>query len=110
MVSPLTPPPNPYGTTGATLIGEAGQFAILPGVEVRVGRDASMCPICLSEPRISGVHATLKLESGKVLVRDEHSNNGSFIDEARTTPGTWMEAPGGSTVRFGPVSFTVRLG
>ena len=47
--------------SAATLRGAAGQFTIRPGAEVRVGRDPAQCPIFLSEPRVSGVHATLKL-------------------------------------------------
>ena len=86
--SPLEPPPNPYGGVAdvATIVGAAGQFAIRGGVEVRVGRDPAQCPITLAEPRVSGVHATLKFEGGQLMVRDEGSNNGTYVN-GRAHPG-----------------------
>jgi hypothetical protein len=107
----LEPPPNPYGgsPTSATIVGAAGQFAIRGGVEVRVGRDPAACPITLAEPRVSGVHATLKFDSGQLMVRDEGSNNGTYVAGARIAPHTWTPAFPGSNLRFGPVEFTVKV-
>ena len=112
---PQAPPPSPYGApagaaTSATLQGSAGTFTLLPGQELRAGRDAQQCGILLNEPRVSGVHATLKLENGQLLVRDENSNNGTLVNGARITPGIWSPVPPGSIVRFGPVEFSARLG
>lgn len=114
MESPLAPPPNPYaaareGATAASIIGQAGQFAIRAGVEVRVGRDPAQCPIALTEPRVSGVHATLKFEGGQVMVRDEGSNNGTYVNGARIAQGVFTAVPVGGALRFGPVEFTVRV-
>lgn len=107
------PPPNPYGgpavVSRATLQGAAGVFTVVPGVEMRAGRDGSQCGILLSEPRVSGVHATLRLDGGQLVVRDEQSNNGTQVNGTRLAPGVWTPAPNGSLVRFGPVEFTVRL-
>jgi pSer/pThr/pTyr-binding forkhead associated (FHA) protein len=107
----LEPPPNPYGATptSATIVGAAGQFAIRGGVEVRVGRDPAACPITLAEPRVSGVHATLKFEAGNLLVRDEGSNNGTHIAGARIPAHVWTPVFAGSSLRFGPVEFTVKI-
>jgi pSer/pThr/pTyr-binding forkhead associated (FHA) protein len=111
MPSPLSPPPSPYGAipTGATILGAAGQFAIRGGVEVRVGRDPAQCPITLAEPRVSGVHATLKFENAQLFVRDETSNNGTFVNGARIPAATWTPVPPGVQLRFGPVEFSVRV-
>ena len=79
------------------------------GSEVRVGRDPSQCPIVLEEPRVSGVHATLKFEGGSLLVRDETSNNGTWVSGARIAPGAWTPVPPGMPVRFGPIEFNVQL-
>jgi hypothetical protein len=111
---PLVPPPNPYGAAAAgpgsaTIRGPAGQFTVRAGSEMRVGRDPAQCPVFLSEPRISGVHATLKFESGRLLVRDETSNNGTWIAGSRIQPGTWTPVPAGAPLRFGPVEFSVQL-
>jgi len=109
--SDLEPPPNPYGAvpTSATIVGAAGKFAIVAGIEVRVGRDPAACPITLTEPRVSGVHATLKFEGGQLMVRDENSNNGTYVDGTRIAAQTWTLAPRGAKVRFGPVEFTVAI-
>jgi FHA domain len=114
---PLAPPPNPYGyapaaqatATAATLRGAGGQFTVRAGSEVRVGRDPSQCPILLEEPRISGVHATLKFERGSLLVRDEMSNNGTWVSGARITAGAWTPVQPGMPLRFGPIEFNVQL-
>ncbi len=93
----------------ATLRGTAGQFTVRSGAEVRVGRDPSQCPIVLEEPRISGVHATLKFERGGLLVRDEMSNNGTFVSGSRIASGAWTPVMAGTAVRFGPIEFSVQL-
>ena len=119
------PPPNPYvagGTSAvpmmppaagapaaATISGPSGQFTVQPGAEVRVGRDPAQCPIFLAEPRVSGVHSTLKFEAAQLWVRDESSNNGTFVAGSRIPAGTWVPVPGGAQLRFGPIEFQVRL-
>jgi pSer/pThr/pTyr-binding forkhead associated (FHA) protein len=79
------------------------------GIDVGVGRDANRCQIMLNEPRVSGVHATLRLDAGQLFVRDEQSNNGTYVDGHRLAPNVWTAAPAGSTLRFGPIEFGVRL-
>jgi hypothetical protein len=111
---PQAAPPSPYGGgaggSSATLQGSAGTFTILSGQEVRAGRDAAQCAIVLAEPRVSSVHATVRLDNGQLLVRDENSNNGTLVNGARVSPGVWSPVPQGSIVRFGPVEFSARLG
>ena len=108
------PPPDPYaappvGASRALLQGSPGVFTIVSGAETRVGRDGSKCAILLTEPRVSGVHASTKLEAGVLLLRDDNSNNGTLVNGNRLTPGVWTPVPNGSLVRFGPVEFNVRL-
>lgn len=93
----------------AVLQGAEGTFTVVPGVEMRAGRDGSQCALLLSEPRVSAVHATLKLENGQLWLRDENSNNGTQINGTRVPPGTWVPVPGGSLLRFGPTEFSVAL-
>jgi len=76
---------------------------------MRVGRDPGQCPIFLSEPRVSGVHATLRFDGGQLLVRDETSNNGTWVGGSRIAPGAWIPVPVGGPLRFGPVEFNVQL-
>jgi hypothetical protein len=108
------PPPNPYAqpavtATRALLQGAGGVFTIPASTEMRIGRDGAQCQILLTEPRVSGVHATAKLEGGQLMVRDEKSNNGTVVNGVRLAPGVWTAAPNGSVVRFGPAEFNVRL-
>jgi len=115
---PLVPPPSPYGAApqgappmagGASLSGAGGQYMVRAGSEMRVGRDPAQCSIYLAEPRISGVHATLRFDMGQLLVRDETSNNGTWIAGARIPPGVWTPVPPGAPFRIGPVDFAVQL-
>jgi hypothetical protein len=109
--APQAPPPNPYGSSASSALLQcaAGVFTVLQGQEMRAGRDAAQCGIALAEPRISAVHATFKLESGQLLLRDEHSNNGTLVNNNRLSPGVWAPVPNGSVVRLGPVEFTARV-
>jgi hypothetical protein len=93
----------------AVLSGASGTYTVSPGMEMKVGRDGAKCHITLAEPRISGVHATLKMEGGQLYVRDEQSNNGSYVDGHRLAPNMWTVAPAGGVLRFGPVEFNVRI-
>ena len=105
-----TTPASPgAGAASASIVGSAGQFAIRAGIEVKVGRDPAQCPITLTEPRVSGLHATLKFEGGQLMVRDEGSNNGTYVNGARVATGAWTPVPAGGTVRFGPIEFTARI-
>jgi hypothetical protein len=51
----------------------------------------------------------LKFESSQLWVRDEMSNNGTWIAGARIAPGTWSPVPSGAQLRFGPIEFSVQL-
>jgi hypothetical protein len=109
MASPLEPPPNPYGASGASIIGASGQFAIRAGIDVHVGRDPAQCPITLAEPRVSGVHATLRFDNGVLMVRDEGSNNGTYVNGMRIPANVFTPISSGGQLRFGPVEFSVKL-
>jgi pSer/pThr/pTyr-binding forkhead associated (FHA) protein len=97
------------GGSRAVLSGPAGTYTVVPSFEMQAGRDAARCQIALTEPRVSAVHASLKFESGQLYVRDEQSNNGTFIDGQRLAPNVWTVAPAGTTLRIGPVEFHVRV-
>ena len=102
-------PPQAIAATRATLSGSAGVYTIMAGFETILGRDPAKCQIVLSEPRVSSMHAILKMEAGQLHVRDEQSNNGTYVNGNRIAPSVWTVAPGGSTLRFGPTEFSVQL-
>ena len=93
----------------ATLQGSAGTFTVVAGTESRVGRDGSRCEIILAEPRVSSLHASVKLENGQFFVRDENSNNGTNLNGTRIAASQWTPVPNGSLLRFGPIEMNVRL-
>ena len=101
--------PPVANATRATLSGSQGIFTVLVGSEMRAGRDGAACQILLTEPRVSGTHATVKVEGGQLLVKDEGSNNGTFVNGQRIPAHTWTPIPNGGALRFGPVEFSIRL-
>ena len=110
------PPPNPYSDNSARppgaqrqarLSGAAGTFSIPAGVETRIGRDVALCAVALGEPRVSSVHATAAFDGASLHVRDEGSNNGTFVNGQRLTPAVWTPVPPGALLRFGPVELLV---
>ncbi len=40
-------------------------------------------------------------------MRDETSNNGTWVAGARIPPGVWAPVAAGVPVRFGPIEFSV---
>ena len=103
------PPPMANMPTRGVIAGAAGVFTVTAGLEMRVGRDGATCQILLTEPRVSGTHATLKFEGGQLYVRDENSNNGTLVGGNRIPPGAWTAVPGNVPLAFGPVEFMIRL-
>ena len=97
------------GASRATLQGPAGVFTVLPGLEMKAGRDGGQCAIFLENGQVSAVHASLKLEGGQLLVRDEGSTGGTTINGHPVSPGAWTPLHGGDRVAFGPVELTVTL-
>ena len=99
----------PAGSQRAILQGSAGTFTVVAGTESRVGRDGSRCEIILAEPRVSSLHASVKLGNGLFFVRDENSNNGTTLNGTRIAAGQWAPVASGSLLRFGPIEMNVRL-
>jgi pSer/pThr/pTyr-binding forkhead associated (FHA) protein len=90
------------------LSGSSGTFKVSAGGDILVGRDPAKCAIHLVEPRVSGHHATMKVESGGLWVRDERSNNGVWINGERIPTATWTPVPANAAMRFGPIQFSVQ--
>ena len=102
------PPANPYGTRRRDAPPfERGGGGATTRRPVRAVRDPCRAPRCgsgviprsapssLKEPRVSGVHSTLKFEAAKLWVRDEQSNNGTYRRGARIARRFWTAVPAG---------------
>jgi len=105
----MAAPPGPAFVSRATLSGNAGIYTVLPGMEMKAGRDGALCQILLNEPRVSGTHATMKIEGGQLFARDDNSNNGTTLNGQRLAPGVFSPVPNGASLKFGPIEFTVSL-
>lgn len=103
------PPANPYGVKRAN-VSCAGQRMGLPvGVEVRVGRDPSRVGLLIEDPRVSGLHASLRFDGQDAFVRDESSSLGTEVDGVRLAPGSWQLVPAHGLVQLGPVPLQVTV-
>ncbi len=110
--SPVTR--SPRGSSGpeirATLEGPAGRFVLLPGADLRVGRDGARCAVILNDPQISGLHATFRIEANRVLVRDEGSTSGTRISGRLLEAGRFVPVESGTDVLLGPETLRVTIG
>ena len=61
---------------------QGGEFALEEGREYVVGR-SSECDMVLVEDMISRAHATFVVQNDKVILRDNGSTNGSFVNGER---------------------------
>jgi FHA domain len=59
--------------------------------------------------KVSRQHATLRMNSGEILIHDEGSTNGTFVGEIRVLPGEWVPVQT-ATIRLGNATFDVKAG
>jgi pSer/pThr/pTyr-binding forkhead associated (FHA) protein len=71
-----------------------------PGVST-VGRTSDR-DIVIDDHRISRLHATFHVDEYVVLLTDEGSANGTFVNDERIK---WRELKEGDTIRFGAVLY-----
>jgi hypothetical protein len=102
-----TPPAG--GVTGATLRSATGNFQITQGREFRLGRDPNSCDFPLQDPHVSAAHCRFKIEAGRLMIIDEASQAGTFINGSRVAPGNWQPVHHGAIVRCGTVDLMVEL-
>ncbi len=102
-------PRNPEKRFRANVEGAAGRFTILEGSDLRCGRDGSRCAAVINNPQVSGLHATFRIENGRLLVRDEGSTSGTRVDGQLLEPGKWVSADDGVEVALGPELLRVTL-
>ncbi|MDZ7344377.1 MAG: FHA domain-containing protein [candidate division KSB1 bacterium] len=76
------------------------QFFLLKDGENLIGRDPA-CDVCIDDASISRRHAVLIVQSGKVIVRDLHSRNHTFVGQQIIA--SEMEIKRDTSLRFGSV-------
>ncbi len=83
-----------------SFLGADGAQAVdLPASGVTVGRNPA-CDLPIREGSVSGRHAELRFDSGRWIIRDLGSSNGTFLNGARVSEATVKD---GDTVQFGDV-------
>jgi two-component system, NtrC family, nitrogen regulation response regulator GlnG len=66
-----------------------------------IGRDSSLSQIVLPDPRISKRHLWIGGVEGKVIIRDEGSRNGTFVNDPKSQRVTEAEIKPGDVVILG---------
>ena len=81
------------------------------GRGISVGRDVTCCDIVLPEPGISRKHVVFELtEGGTVVITDQNSTNGTFLNGRRLQPGE-QQVPleDGSILTLGDITLRVEI-
>ncbi len=94
-------------TIATTLVGldpvVSGMRVVVPPTGLKVGREAGN-DLIISDPTVSRRHARIVQEGGTLVLYDEGSTNGTFVNEQRITR---QPLKPGDVVRFGNVRFRV---
>lgn len=69
-------------------------------------RDAD---VSIPRPTVSRRHAILRVEGGRVFIRDLESANRTYVGDVRLEPGEEMEIADGASLRFGDLAARLRL-
>jgi pSer/pThr/pTyr-binding forkhead associated (FHA) protein len=94
----IGPPPAPPRPQVVILRGPDGQEHAITG-ETLVGREDG-CQLVLIDPRASRRHALMWVQYGSLMVQDNDSTNGTFVNDVRLKPGQAAALRPGDRVRF----------
>ncbi|HSE16059.1 MAG TPA: trypsin-like peptidase domain-containing protein [Pyrinomonadaceae bacterium] len=66
-----------------------------------IGRDGGSSQIVVADPRISKRHVWIGVKNGKVVIADQNSRNGTFVNDPRSARVTETSLNSGDTVILG---------
>ena len=66
-----------------------------------IGRDGGSSQIVIADPRISKRHIWIGVRNGRVVVEDQNSRNGTFVNDPRSARVTETSLNPGDTVILG---------
>lgn len=66
-----------------------------------IGRDGGSSQIVVADPRISKRHVWIGVRNGKVVIEDQNSRNGTFINDPRSARVSEVSLSSGDTVILG---------
>lgn len=76
------------------------RFEIKPGGDF-IGRDGGSSQIVIGDPRISKRHVWIGVKNGRVVIEDQNSRNGTFVNDPRSARVTETSLNPGDTVILG---------
>jgi S1-C subfamily serine protease len=85
-----------------SLTGKSQRIALQEGQVVRLGRapESDIKFSDAAEDSVSGTHAELSLEGGRLFIEDKRSSNGTFVNGAPCPPFQKVAVPDGSRIRL----------
>jgi len=66
-----------------------------------IGRDGGSSQIVVGDPRISKRHVWIGVKNGRVVIEDQNSRNGTFVNDPRSSRVTETSLNPGDTVILG---------
>jgi S1-C subfamily serine protease len=76
------------------------QFQVKPDGDF-IGRDGGSSQIVIGDPRISKRHLWIGVKGGRVVIEDQNSRNGTFVNDPRSARVTETSLNAGDTVILG---------
>ena len=76
------------------------QFQVKPDGDY-IGRDGGSSQIVIGDPRISKRHVWIGVKNGRVVIEDQNSRNGTFVNDPRSARVTEAPLNAGDTVILG---------
>jgi pSer/pThr/pTyr-binding forkhead associated (FHA) protein len=76
------------------------EFEIIPE-GVFIGRDGGSSQIVIPDPRISKKHVWIGVRNGRVVIEDQNSRNGTFVNDPKTARVTETSLTAGDVVILG---------
>jgi hypothetical protein len=100
----VTPPTGPISAVVLRLSFPTGNVDVPAGTSLILGRDPGESLVAAAfapYENVSRRHATVTVsDSGEATIRDEHSTNGTFVNDDRVLPGTDVRLGDGDSVRL----------
>ena len=86
-----------------SLAGRSQRVALQEGQTVRLGRapESEIKFSDVADDSVSGLHAELSLQGGRLFIEDHRSSNGTFLDGAPCPPLQKVAVPDGVRLRLG---------
>jgi len=93
-------PPN-YGSIHFVSGPLKGQRFEIKAAGDYIGRDGGSSQIVIADPRISKRHVWIGVRNGQVVIEDQNSRNGTFVNDPRSPRVTEISLNSGDTVILG---------